>query len=99
MASLMNLTLTIILILGISTAEGKNSKYSKDANLVTRKNPGKVDKTKMEAKNPFRMQKFNTFWEKVKSASHLKGDERTQLYVELANHDEGEIQLKHLRVN
>lgn len=103
MASLLqNLTPTLaILILCASTsAWGMKSKYSKDVNLKATPSPSKTDiAQRMETKNPFRMQKFNTFWEKVMSTSHLEGDRKTQLFMELTTHDQGEIELKHLKAD
>jgi len=51
----------------------------------------------LETKNPFRMHKFNVFWENVKTASHLSEDQRVQLFVDLLAHDKAEIELKHLK--
>ena len=53
---------------------------------------------KLEAKSPFRMHKFNMFWENVKTASHLSEDQKVQLFVDLQKHDKEEIELKHLKV-
>lgn len=100
MASLVSLTQTIIifLICTVTTMDGKKSKYSKDANKKDYPANSKIDISKrMESNNPFRMQKFNIFWEKVKVAKHLEGDQKAQLFVELSNHDQGEIELKHLK--
>ena len=103
MAPSMNLWwLMALTLISISMTSGQNkSKYSKDANA---KPPPPLTKTKeiaekLNAKNPFRMQKFNIFWDKVKSAKHLDGDQKTQLFMDLAAHDQGEIELKHSRVS
>merc|ERR1712168_1148627 len=93
--------LMALTLISISMTSGQNkSKYSKDAN----EKPPPLTKTKeiaekLNAKNPFRMQKFNIFWDKVKSAKHLNGDQKTQLFMDLAAHDQEEIELKHTRAD
>ena len=92
----------LILLFSFCNAQ-KKSKYSKESNAkmssTTSTWTSKQDiAQKLEAKSPFRMHKFNMFWENVKTASHLSEDQKVQLFVDLQKHDKEEIELKHLKV-
>ena len=95
----LSLTLVALFLIICGSLAQKKSKYSKESNIKTGKHSKEEISAKLVAKNPFRMQKFNLFWEQVKEANHLNADQRTQLFADLLAHDEGEINLKHLKVS